>query len=66
MIRSINIRTPQCTVEDATVGNDAARPCIIMLSGVPIAIDNNFKTAVEVKFGDGTAFENQPVVPTLT
>lgn len=28
-------------------------------------MQNNFRTAVEVKFGKGTAFENEPVVPTL-
>ena len=42
------------------------KPHILISSVVPITIDNNFNTTVEIKFGSGTPFENDPVIPTLT
>jgi hypothetical protein len=39
---------------------------IVINSDRPIAIDSNFKVAVDVTFGKGTPFANEPVIPTLT
>ena len=47
-----------------TEGN-AAGPLVILESDQKIPINNNFKVIVDVKFGQGTPFQGEPVVPTL-
>lgn len=54
------------TYRDCSVGGNAARPINIMRSKQPFAIEGDTETIVEVKFGAGTPFENDPVIPTLT
>jgi hypothetical protein len=45
---------------------DAARPANLVRSDTPITVKGNLKVAVDVQFGQGTLFENEPVIPTLT
>jgi hypothetical protein len=45
----------------ARSGFDATRPAILFSSPFPITISSNFNTSVEVKFGQGTPFQNEPV-----
>lgn len=53
------------TFTDMGVMFDATRPQVIVRSAAPITVENNFKATVEVRFGQGNPFENEPVVPTL-
>jgi hypothetical protein len=53
------------SIERLEVQTDAARPQILYNSDTPIAIKRDFEATVEVKFGKGTLFENDSVVPTL-
>lgn len=66
-VSNINTRVGTNIMRDCGMGGDAARPFhLIRSDNTPIIIENNFQTAVAVRFGQGTAFENEPVVPTLT
>jgi hypothetical protein len=65
-ISPFNARTGNLNITNCAMGFDAARPSILVDSGTPITMQNNFKTSVDVKFGKGTVFENEPVIPTLT
>jgi hypothetical protein len=51
---------------DCMVGSDANCPVGIMQSRLPITIDDDFQTSVDVRFDKGNVFENEPVIPTLT
>jgi hypothetical protein len=64
-IADINANIGSSIMRNCGVNGDAARPIIIAKSPSPITIQNNFQTTVEVKFGKGTPFENEPVIPTL-
>ena len=49
-------------------GGNAAHPIGIIAwtyAQGQIAMDQNFKAAVQIKFGAGTPFEDEPVIPTL-
>ncbi len=46
-------------------GSDAARPMVIIHSDLPITVENNLNATVDIKFGDGTPFKDNPVIPTL-
>lgn len=48
------------------IGGDATKPIRLIRSDVPFSINDDFYTSVEVKFGQGGPFENDPVVSTLT
>ncbi|MFN7398523.1 MAG: hypothetical protein ACK5SX_05540 [Sandaracinobacter sp.] len=65
-ITNINARFGGSVIQDCGMGGDATKPMNIVLSAAPIAIDNNFYASVDIKFGKGTPFENEPVIPTLT
>lgn len=66
-IQGINARWGlRNTMRDCTVGGDATKPMDLISSDGHFTVEDNFNTIVEVKFGEGTAFENDPVVPTLT
>jgi hypothetical protein len=65
-ITGINANIGGNILRDCVVGGDAAGPIKIARSDPPIAIKNNFQTAVEVKFGKGTSLEDDPVIPTLS
>ena len=65
-VDNINARIGTNVIQNCAMGGDAAGELKMIRSDTPIAIQDNFQTAVEVKFGKGTAFENDPVVPTLT
>jgi hypothetical protein len=52
--------------EDCQWEFNAARPSVLIKSPFPITIQNNFETTVQVKFGQGTPFQDEAVVPTLT
>jgi hypothetical protein len=62
---NINAKFGESTFENCRIGGNAASPKKIIRSPWPIAIENNFKTTVEVTFGKGTSFENESVIPTL-
>lgn len=65
-ISNINARIDGNYFLNNTIGSNAANPSILFRSGSPVSIGNAFYTSVEVKFGKGTVFENEPVIPTLT
>lgn len=65
-VDNINARFGGTMMSNCAMGGDAAGEMKMILSAAPIAIDHGFQTAVDVKFGKGTAFEDEPVVPTLT
>lgn len=52
---------------DWTYGGDAAKEFVAIRSegGVPITIEQDFKTSVQVSFPKGSPFENEPVIPAL-
>lgn len=65
-IANINYSTGGNTrVQNVTMGGNAATPHRLARSNRPIAVQQDFQTAVEVKFAQGSVFENQPVIPTL-
>ena len=64
-VDNINARIGTNTWTNCAVGFDAARPAKLFRSDLPISISDNFETTVDVKFGKGTPFENEPVIPTL-
>jgi hypothetical protein len=66
-ISNINAVLPGNNImRNCGAGGDATRPSIIIRSeGGPISVENNLQTSVDVKFGQGTTFENEPVIPTL-
>jgi hypothetical protein len=64
-INNVNANIGGVMMRNCGISGDAARPIKIGRAPTPITMQNNFKTAVELKFGKGTAFENEPVVPTL-
>jgi hypothetical protein len=64
-INNVNANIGGVTMRNCAIRGDAAGPIRIARAPTPIALDKNFQAAVEVKFGQGTAFENEPVVPTL-
>lgn len=47
-------------------GGNAAGPMVIIRSGGPITVENNLHASVDVKFGNGTLFKDDPVIPTLS
>ncbi len=53
-------------MRNATIGGDAAKPQFLIGTAGPISIQCDLKPAVEISFGPATAFENEPVIPTLT
>lgn len=65
-VDGINLVSGGLIVRNHTHSFDAARPHRIISSANPITIKNDLKIAVEVKFGKGTPFKREPVVPTLT
>jgi hypothetical protein len=65
-IKNINAQTDGGTMSDCCVGGNAANPINLIQSNTPITVQQNFQTFVDVKFGNGTPFENEAVVPTLT
>lgn len=67
-----SIVTPLITVGSNTmmpggiVGNDAMRTFHLVTSyGLPIVMRGEFSTSVEIRFGQGAVFGNDPVLPTL-
>jgi hypothetical protein len=66
LISNINISSGGMKMVDCSVGSNANCPAGIMQSGQPITINDNFQTSVEVRFGQGNVFQNEPVIPTLT
>lgn len=64
-IGNLNLRTGGVTLANCAIGFDATREAIVVQSASPIAIENNFQTTVDVRFGQGNPFENEPVIPTL-
>jgi hypothetical protein len=64
-VNHINARIGTNVMENCGIGGDAARPINMIRSVAPIAIQNNFQTTVAVRFGQGSALENEPVIPTL-
>jgi hypothetical protein len=65
-IRGLNANVGGNIFNNCLFGFNAARPQIIFDSPVPIAISNNFDAIVDVKFGEGTPFKDEPVIPTIT
>ena len=65
-ISNINITTGGGVLRNCGAGSDAARPMVILRSSWPITMHNDLNPAVDVKFGKGSPFENEPVIPTLT
>jgi hypothetical protein len=65
-IRNINISSGGMKIANSSVGADADCPTIIMQSVQPITISDDFQTSVDVRFGQGNVFQNEPVIPTLT
>ena len=65
-ISPINAKIGSNTFKNCAVGFPATGPCILFDSDLPITMQDNFRTSVDIKFGKGTAFENEPVIPTLT
>jgi hypothetical protein len=51
---------------DAQITADAADPQVLAMFGGKVTIEGDFETTVQVKFGQGRPFENDPVIPTLT
>ena len=64
-INNINAQIGGVLLKNCAISGDAARPIHIGRAPTPITIKNDFQTSVEVKFSKGTAFENEPVIPTL-
>lgn len=64
-INNVNAKIGSVMVRNCAIRGDAARPINIGRAPTPITMANNFNTAVEVKFGKGTAFEDEAVAPTL-
>lgn len=64
-IENINARIGTNTFTNLASGGDANRPIHIFKADTPIAIDDNFRTSVEINFPEGAVFEDQPVIPTL-
>jgi hypothetical protein len=65
-IAPFNAKSGGLTVKDCAAGFDATRPYILFQSGLPITVNDNFKTTIDIKFDKGTAFEDESVIPTLT
>ena len=65
-IRNINAIIGRIVMQNCGARFNAERPMGLFESHVLITMENNFQTSVEIKFGKGTAFENDPVIPTLT
>lgn len=65
-ISPINASIGGVTLNNCAVGFPATGPCVLFDAEIPIAMQDNFRTSVDIKFGKGTAFENEPVIPTLT
>ncbi len=64
-ISPINAKIGGATIRNCAVGFPVTGSYVLFDSDTPIALQNNFRTSVDVKFGEGTAFENKPVIPTL-
>jgi hypothetical protein len=64
-INNVNAKIGGVTMQNCAISGDAARPIKIARAPTPITMQNNFEAAVEVKFSKGTAFEDEPIVPTL-
>ncbi|WP_201414838.1 hypothetical protein [Mesorhizobium sp. J8] len=64
-IDNINLRAGGIVMRNCGAGWDANGPMTVIQSGVPISMQNNFSTSVEIRFPQGAVFENQPVIPTL-
>jgi hypothetical protein len=65
-IRPFSAASGGITVENCVVGFPATGPRVLFESHLPITMQDNFQTSVDVKFGEGTAFKDDPVIPTLT
>jgi hypothetical protein len=65
-VQNINAKFGTVSITNGTIGSDAAKPFFLIGSNTPITIEQDFETVVEVRFGPGKAFEDEPVVPTLT
>lgn len=66
IIRGLNAVIGTATMRDCAAGGDATKPINLISADMPFTVEQNFETTVEVKFGQGTAFENNPVILTLT
>lgn len=66
MIDGINVKIGGTTLTDCGVDGDATHPINLIGSDVPFAVKGDLKTVVDVKFGKGGSFEDEPVIPTLT
>jgi hypothetical protein len=64
-INNVNAQIGGIRLQNCNIRSDATCPINIGRAPTPITMENDFQTAVEVKFGKGTAFENEPVIPTL-
>jgi hypothetical protein len=65
-VANINARIGTGIIRNLSSRFNAAHSHVFFDSHVPVATDDNFNTAIDVKFGQGTIFENEPVIPTLT
>jgi hypothetical protein len=65
-VTNVNARIGTHVISNCMFGDNAAEPMNIITSdGLPIAVENNFHVAVDIKFGDVGPFQNDPVIPTL-
>lgn len=65
-IKNLDTRIGNIRIADLTIGGDANSPLILIRSPYPIPQKDDLKVSVEILFGKGTPFEDQPVIPTLT
>ena len=64
-VSGTNIQIGGASIGKLRVRGDATHPITITHSFAPITVQGNFEIAVDVRFGQGGFFENEPVVPTL-
>jgi hypothetical protein len=64
-IRNIHAKTGNTILNNCSVGCDATKSHTMIDFPTPITISDDFETSVQIQFGPGTPFANDPVVPTL-
>lgn len=64
-VENLNARIGTNTLSNCSFGGDANHPIKILSADTPIAVDENFRTVIEIHFPEGVVFEGKPVIPTL-
>ncbi|MDA9488951.1 hypothetical protein XI09_02850 [Bradyrhizobium sp. CCBAU 11386] len=66
MVKSINTKIGGNAFTNATIGNGADLTYVLIEARQPIILDHEINASVNLTFANGTTFQGNPVVETLT